>query len=108
MIERFFTTGHKIQRVTVSQDAYGGTTESWADHLTVAGKLWQLNETERLSADKETAFSTHKFVTALADITETDRYLDPDGNAYDIKGPPAERKRPDGTGHLELSLEKVS
>ncbi len=107
MIERFFTTGHKIQRVTVSQDAYGGTTESWADHLTVTGKLWELSGDKRLSADKETIFSTHKFATAIADITETDQYLDPDGNAYDIKAV-ATRTRPNNTGHMELDLEKVS
>ena len=105
-INRFFTSGHKIQRVTVTQDSYGGTVNTWADHLTVAGKLWELSGDKKLSADKETIFSTHKFATAIADIKDTDRYVDPDGNAYEIKAL-AERKRQDGSGHIELDLEMV-
>jgi len=105
-INRFYTSGHKIQRVTVTQDSYGGVVETWADHLTVAGKLWELSGDKKLSADKETIFSTHKFATAIADIKDTDRYVDPDGNAYEIKAL-AERKRQDGSGHIELDLEMV-
>ena len=105
-INRFYTSGHKIQRVTVTQDSYGGVVETWADHLTVAGKLWELSGDKKLSADKETIFSTHKFATAIADIKDTDRYVDPDGNAYEIKAL-AIRKRPGGTGHAELDLELV-
>ena len=103
-INRFYTSGHKIQRVTVTQDSYGGVVETWADHLTVAGKLWELSGDKKLSADKETIFSTHKFATAIADIKDTDRYVDPDGNAYEIKAL-ATRKRVDSSGHMELDLE---
>ena len=106
-ITRFFTAGHKIQRVTVTQDSYGGTVNTWADHLTVSGKLWELSGDKKLSADKETIFSTHKFATDIADIKDTDRYVDPDGSAYEIKAL-AIRKRQDGTGHIELDLEKVT
>ena len=106
-ISRFFTSGHKIQRVTVTQDNYGGVVETWADHLTVSGKKWALSGDKKLSADKETIFADYKFATAIADIKETDRYVDPDGNAYEIKAL-ATRKRQDGTGHIELDLEKVT
>ena len=106
LINRFYTSGHKIQRVTVTEDAYGGVVETWADHLTVAGKLWELSGDKKLSADKETIFSTHKFATDIADIKDTDRYVDADGNAYQIKAL-ATRKRQDGTGHIELDLELV-
>jgi len=106
-IDRFYTSGHKIQRVTVTQDSYGGTVNAWADHLTVAGKLWELSGDQKLSADKETIFSTHEFATDIADIKGTDRYVDSDGNAYTIKAI-ATRKRQDGTGHMELDLEKVT
>lgn len=107
MIKRFYTSGHKIQRVTFTEDDYGGVVETWADHLTVSGKLWQLSGDKKLSADKETIFSTHKFATDIADIVGTDRYLDPDGNAYEIKAV-SERQRQDGTGHIELDLELVT
>ena len=105
-INRFFTAGHKIQRVTVTQDSYGGVIETWADHLTVSGKRWALSGDRKLSADKETIFSTHKFATNIADIKDTDRYVDPDGNDYVIKAL-AIRKRPGGTGHVEIDLELV-
>ena len=107
LVNRFFTSGHKIQRVTVTTDSYGGTINTWADHLTVDGKRWALSGDKKLSAEKETIFSTHKFATAIADIEETDRYVDLDANEYEIKAL-ATRKRPDGTGHIELDLEKVT
>jgi len=106
-ISRFYTSGHKIQRVTVTTDSYGGTVNTWADHLTVAGKKWELSGDKKLSADKETIFSTHKFATAIADIKDTDRYVDVDDNNYEIKAL-AIRKRPDYSGHIELDLEKVT
>ena len=105
-INRFYTSGHKIQRVTITQDSYGGVVETWADHLTVSGKLWELSGDRKLSADKETIFSTHKLATDITDIKDTDRYVDPDGNNYEIKAL-AIRKRPDGTGHTEIDLELV-
>ena len=108
LINRFYTSGHKIQRyAAVGQDSYGGTTYDWEPHLTVEGKLWQLSGDKKLSADKDTIFSTHKFATDIADIKETDRYKDPSGKIYEIKGHPASRKRQDGTGHIELDLELV-
>jgi len=107
LIKRFYTTGHKIQRVTVTEDDYGGVVETWADHLIVSGKLWELSGDKKLSADKETIFSTHKFATGIADIKDTDRYVDLDAKEYEIKAL-ATRKRPDGTGHIELDLEKVT
>ncbi len=106
MIKRFYTAGHKIQRVTHSQDSRGGPIEIYADHLTLDGKLWQLKANEQLTADKETSIGDYKFACELADIVETDRYLDPDGEEYTIKGI-AKRTRPDGSGHIELMLEKV-
>ena len=106
MIERFYTTGHKIQRFTAGTDSYGDPTETWADHLSLSGKLWQLSGDERLSADKVTLFADHRFACAVADITEKDRYVDPAGVVYNIKAV-AKRTRPDGTGHCELSLELV-
>jgi len=105
-INRFYTSGHKIQRVTVTQDEYGGITKTFNDHLTVSGKRWALSGDKKLSADKETIFSTHKFATAIADIEETDRYVDIEGNVYEIKAL-ATRTRQDGTGHIELDLEMV-
>ncbi len=112
MIERFYTSGHKILRWSDGEEEgddcpFGGEGEGeWGTQLTVSGKLWPLSGDERLSADKETYFSDHKFATGIAPILETDRYQDPDGNEYYIKAI-LPRKRADGTGHLELSLERI-
>lgn len=106
MIENFYTTGHKIQRLTITTDSYGGVTETYAAHLTVSGKLWQLTGDKRLSADKTTIFSTHKFATGIADIKTTDRYVDPNDNVYEVKAV-ASRNRQDATGHIEVDLELV-
>jgi head-tail adaptor len=106
-IERFYTAGHKIQRFTATgRDSNGAVTGTWADASTPTGKLWALEGDERLSAGKDTAFSTHKFATAIANITAADRYVDPDSNTYNIKAV-LPRKRVDGTGHYELLLELI-
>lgn len=104
MIERFYTTGHKIRRYTTGTDAYGDPAETWADHLSLSGKLFPLQGDERQSADKQTYFARYGFRCGLANITEKDRYVDPSGLEYDIKEV-APRLRPDGTGHLALVVE---
>ncbi len=106
MISRFWTDGHRIERVTHSQDSRGGPIETYGDHLTLDGKLWPIKASERISADKETSFADYGFSCELADIVETDRYIDPDGNLYRIEAI-LEHKRPDGTGHTRMDLEKV-
>lgn len=106
MIERFFTPGHKIQRCTFGKGAQGGITETWVNHLTLSGKLWQLSGDKRLTQDKLTVYADHKFACSAADINITDRYMDPGGNTYHIKAV-ATRERPDGSGHMELSLERI-
>lgn len=107
MVENFYTPGHIIERYTkTGVDAFGGETWTWATHLTIAAKLWQLSGDKMLSADKITVFATHRAVTAITDIRTSDRYLDPAGVVYEIKAI-AKRTRPGGTGHYELDLELV-
>lgn len=104
MIKRFFTKGHKIRRLTEVPDGHGGFTEGWVTHLTIPGKLYPVKGEERLSADKTTYFARLQFVCHLHDITEKDRYEDPEGNEYDIQHI-AKHTRPDGTGHMEIVVE---
>lgn len=106
-IERFFTGGHKIEKMTTEQGPRGGVEKTWKTHLAdIDGKLWPLSGDRRLSADKQTYFADHRFITGPADITEKHRYQDPDGNVYRIKAVNP-RKRPDGSGHLEIDLELI-
>lgn len=108
MIERFFTPGHKIKRPTNGSDNYGGNKPVYNNHLNVDGKLFYTGGNTKEAGDKDTIFSTHKFITFIADIKGDDLYVDPDGNEYEIKGHPAIRTRPDGKGHIELDLELIS
>ena len=107
MVENFFTPGHAIERYAkTGVDQFGGETWTWATHLPISAKLWQLSGDKRLSADKTTVFTTHRAVTAIADIRTSDRYKDPAGVVYEIKAI-APRRRPDGVGHMEIDLELV-
>ena len=106
-IERFYTSGHKIIRSTSTSNEYNEPITSWSTsdpHLTLKGKLWSLSGRERFASGKDTLFAEYKFACKIADITEEDRYIDPDNNVYDIVDAPA-RTRPSGDGHMELALE---
>ena len=106
MIERFYTAGHKIERFQSTLGTYGEIVKNWQPHLAVIGKLWQRSGSEVFASDKDTPISNYTFATSLADISELDRYVDPDGTYYNIISI-AKRVRPDGSGHLELALELV-
>ena len=107
MIQNFYTAGHRIERFTLTEDSFGSPVKNWAVLATVSGKLWQTTGTEMTDGEKDTTTKAYKFATALIAITELDRYIDPDGNYYNILAV-ARRTRPDGTGHMELTLEKVT
>ena len=84
-IKRFFTLGHKIQRYSPGTPGFGGDNGEWENHLEVPGRLRPLSGDERMSADKMTLYATHRFYTDVADIKESDRYIDPGGKVYEIK-----------------------
>jgi len=106
-IRRFFTTGHSVLTYSsTGVDSYGEPIESWTTH-SVRGKLWPLSGGEQLSADKMTLFATHKFAmsqTTIA-VSETSKVVS-GGVTFDVKNV-MDRKRPDGSGHIELALELV-
>ena len=102
-IKRFYTSGHIIERYTKTGGGFGGPEYQWSTHLTVDGRLRPLAGDKRLSADKETLYASHKFYTDVADIKDTDRYKDPEGNLYTIKFV----SDPMNMGnHLEIDLEQ--
>lgn len=86
MIEDYYKPGIIIERSTEIKKAGGATKPTWTTHLTVDGLIRSLTGDERLAADKMTLYSTHRFYTDPADITEADRVND-GGILYRIKFP---------------------
>jgi SPP1 family predicted phage head-tail adaptor len=85
-IEDYYKPGIIIERKTEVKKAGGAVKPTWATHLTVDGLIRPLTGDERLSADKTTLYSTHRFYTDPGDITEADRVND-NGTIYRIKFP---------------------
>ncbi len=101
-MKKYFTTGHKVEQYTETDTGFGGPTYTWTEKLTLDARLRPLSGEERLSADKQTLHTTHKLYCDVLDITEQDRYVDPDGNIYHIvfvKNPMNMDR------HLEIDLE---
>lgn len=126
-----FTQQFILQKYTQTQDEWGGTVYAWADYLTIKGRLWNLKGNEQLASDKETYFAHAKIATAIVEGLErgsalvtwggatftwseeglqpyiTENFRIKDGyNLYEIENV-AVRRRPSGTGHLELDLKLV-
>lgn len=105
MLRRIYTPGHKIQRKTNTRNTLGGFIETWADLMTIEGYLRSLSGDERFAADKKTLFASHVFYTdPPITITQTDRYLDPSGKAYNIKNAPDKVAGNVAMSRLELEL----
>jgi len=66
-----------LERVTLTDDAMGGHTETWSDVMDIKGVLCTIRGDERLSADKLTVIATHNFYIDYLHgetITEEDRF----------------------------------
>ena len=86
-IVKYFEAGWEIWRWLTIPDGWGGTTQDWALHLTVDGRLRPLDTAGtnvRLSADRETVFADYKFYCFPADIKEGDQ-LRGGGKIYEVK-----------------------
>lgn len=86
-IEDFYKSGWKVQRRanTAKVDDGGALTgDDWADHLAISARIRLLSGNETRIYDKEQGASTHRVCTAVADILNTDRLVDPDGKTYAI------------------------
>lgn len=107
MIERFFVSGHVIEEKAPSSDGAGGVTYNWTvKHSDISGKLWPVSGDVRVRAERDSYFVDYRFVTNELDIKKMDRLKDPDDRVFEVKGI-YPRKRPDGSGHLEVDLELV-
>lgn len=80
-------TPHEIQRSVPGKDASGNNSIYWVPHLTVMGRIRQLSNSERFSADGKIAASTHRLYCELSDIKEIDSVMYK-GRRYKFTGHP--------------------
>ena len=84
MAYRFYQPGYMVYRPSAGQDAYGGVATTYSTHLAVRGRLRPLSGDQRLSADRQTEFATHRFYCNPADIQPGDE-IRKDGDRYLVK-----------------------
>ncbi|SNR95508.1 phage head-tail adaptor, putative, SPP1 family [Anaerovirgula multivorans] len=85
-IEKYFEP-IEVERFQTVLDEWGNPTKDYGPHITIQGRIRQLNTDERISADKETVFTTHRLYCFPADIKATDR-MTYKGKTYEVKGEP--------------------
>lgn len=83
-IETYYESGIVIQRKTSVSNGLGGMVDSWSTHLTIDGRIRPLSGNEKISADKNTLYVTHRLYCSILDITEKDRVLF-NGVKYEVK-----------------------
>ncbi len=73
-----------IERLTRTQDDYGGIVETWTTHLTVYANVIPVSGREIFSSDRPNiSRMTRFFIYYLSDLTEKDR-ISYEGDYYDI------------------------
>ncbi|CAM4186217.1 phage head closure protein [Paenibacillus alkaliterrae] len=102
-IEDYFKPGIVVERSVTTKKASGAVQQTWATHLTIAGRIRPLGGNERLSGNRETLYATHRLYCSPADIAVKDR-VNENGTIYDIRYV----RSPMGFGRfLEIDLELV-
>lgn len=84
MIERFFESGIEVKRYTESVDELGNPTKTWADHLTISGRIDAISGDEQIVAGAPSVVATHMLFCRPVDISEKDRIVYK-GQEYEVK-----------------------
>ncbi len=84
-VERFFKPGWVITKYKPVADGMGGFTQSSSSQGSVSGVMRPLSGEYRLSADKDTAFATHRFYCNPSSLILPGRYLSTGGKKYEVK-----------------------
>lgn len=73
-----------IQRYTSTPNGFGGTTQTWANHLEIDGVIDALSGNERVVGNQLNIVASHVLICPVCDVKEQDRviYLD---KRYDVK-----------------------
>jgi hypothetical protein len=85
-IQKHFVDGFVVYRPFLTKDKLGGTKEILKFHMNLRGRIRLLNAHERLSADKNTVFKSHRLYCLPTDIKFTDK-IEYKGMMYEIIDP---------------------
>ena len=83
-------TGYYNENVTVwrnypTVNDFGDYADSWQEYLEdVPARIRPLNGSERLLADKDTLYASHRMYCGIEDILERDEIEDESGNRYRV------------------------
>lgn len=84
MIDRFFEPGIVVQRYTESTNDLGDSVKTWANHLTISGRIDALSGDEQIVAGAPSVVATHMLFCRPVDISEKDRIVYK-GQEYEVK-----------------------
>ncbi len=84
VIARYYEPGWKRNRRTYADTAIGG--REVASTVTVAtdGRMRPLSGQQRLSADKQTLYASHRFYCPVFDVVQGDELESPGGVGYRV------------------------
>lgn len=86
-VEKYFEPGWVIYRNIITQDSMGGITHASSSQASVSGLMRPLSGELKLSADKNTAFGTHRFYCLPTTNLLSGDYLSTGGVRYEVKFP---------------------
>ena len=84
VIGRYYEAGWKVRTTTYTDTDIGGREVDSTTDVTVAGRMRPLSGDERLSADKQTLYATHRFYTDPVTVGQDDNIISPDGDLYRV------------------------
>lgn len=84
-VELYFQSGWVIYEHKTTADTMGGFTQVSTSQASLSGLMRPLTGDYRLSADKETAFATHRFYCEPTTELTPGRFLSTGGTEYEVK-----------------------
>lgn len=87
-INRFYTSGHAIQRFTNTVNAFGGYSQAWTTISTIDALINQASTSEIQKAEKLGYVATHKMYCSVDTVVNIDNRILSDGIVYRITSIP--------------------
>lgn len=66
MIDKFYNYDIHLEKRTETVNAMGDVVTEWSHYMTIYGRIRTLSQSERIYANKQTVFSTHRLYTDIS------------------------------------------